>query len=236
MSLASDELIDAAASLYQAVGPFPFHFARGKLRHDPVFLTLVKSGLIKNGMTVLDLGCGQGLLFALLRAAESQYQRGAWPDNWPQPALGLDLHGVELRESEVVIARKALETSAEVVAMDLSHGEIPRADVVVLFDVLHYLDAEAQIDLIKRIARAVSPGGLLFVRDADAAAGFGYRVTYLAERIAAICRGRFLQHFHFRSGAEWNNLFVEHGFATEMVPMSEGTPFANVLWVARRVG
>ena len=55
MSSAGDELIDAAASLYQPISPFPFHFARGKLRHDPVFLAVLKSGLIKNGMTVLDL-------------------------------------------------------------------------------------------------------------------------------------------------------------------------------------
>ena len=144
MPSASDDLIDAAASLYQPIGLFPFYFARGKLRHDPVFLAVLNSGLIKNGMTVLDLGCGQGLLFALLRAAESQYQSGSWPDGWPPPALGLDLHGIELRESEVAIARKVLGTSATIESLDLNHGDIPHADVVVLFDVLHYLDARAQ--------------------------------------------------------------------------------------------
>ncbi len=236
MSSAGDELIDAAASLYQPISPFPFHFARGKLRHDPVFLAVLKSGLIKNGMTVLDLGCGQGLLFALLRAAERQYQRGAWPDDWPPPGLGLDLHGIELRESEVAIARKALGSSAKIESMDLSRGDIPHADVMTLFDVLHYLHADAQVDLIKRIARAVSPGGILLVRDADAAAGMSYRVTHIAERIAAMCRGHYAQRFHFRSQAEWNNLLTENGFAIETMTMSEGTPFANVLWVARQCG
>ncbi|MEO5861618.1 MAG: class I SAM-dependent methyltransferase [Burkholderiales bacterium] len=234
MSSASDELNDAAASFYQPVGPVPFYFARGKLRHDPVFLAVLKSGLIKNGMTVLDLGCGQGLLFALLRAAESQYQRGTWPDDWPAPPLGLDLHGIELRESEVSIAHKALKSLATITPLDLSHGDLPHADVVVLFDVLHYLNAEAQGQLIKRIARTISPGGLLLVRDADATAGFSYSVTYLAERIAAICRGHFRQRFHFRSLMQWKVLFTERGFAIETMPMSEGTPFANVLWVARQ--
>jgi 2-polyprenyl-3-methyl-5-hydroxy-6-metoxy-1,4-benzoquinol methylase len=236
MPSASGDLIDAAASLYQPIGPFPFHFARGKLRHDPVFLAVLKSGLIKNGMTVLDLGCGQGLLFALLRAAESQYQRGSWPDDWPPPGLGLDLHGIELRQSEVSIAQKALGSSAKIEPKDLSRGEIPHADVVTLFDVLHYLSTTAQIDLIKRIARAVSPGGILLVRDADAAAGISYRVTHIAERIATMSRGNFRQRFHFRSQADWNNLLTENGFAIETMTMSEGTPFANVLWVARRVG
>ncbi len=236
MSSASDALIDAAASLYQSAGKFPFHFARGKLRHDPVFLAVLKSGLIKSGMTILDLGCGQGLLFALLRSAETHYQRGPWPDGWPAPALGLDLQGIELRESEVTIARKALGSTAKIESLDLSDGEIPRADVITLFDVLHYLDANSQVSLIKRIANAISPGGLLLVRDADAAGGFSFRVTHFSERIAAICRGHFRQRFHFRSRAEWNALFSENGFAIETMPMSEGTPFANVLWVARRMG
>ncbi len=237
MSSASDELIDAAASLYRATGKFPFHFARGKLRGDPVFLAVIESGLIKNGMTVLDLGCGQGLLFALLHAAESQYQRGSWLDDWPAPALGLDLHGIELRESEVMIARKALGSSANITPLDLGEAwEIPRADVVALFDVLHYMDGEAQVDLIKRIARSITPGGLLLVRDADASAGFSFRFTHFAERIAAIFRGHFRQRFHFRSRAQWNELFADCGFAIETLPMSEGTPFANVLWVARRMG
>jgi SAM-dependent methyltransferase len=237
MSSAGDELIDAAASLYQSIGPFPFHFARGKLRHDPIFLAVLKSGLIKNGMTVLDLGCGQGLLFALLRTAESQYQRGSWPDGWPPPALGLDLLGIELRETEVAIARRALASMAVITPLDLSQGDdIPRADVMALFDVLHYLDAAAQTELIKRIARAISPGGFLLVRDADSAAGFNFHVTHLAERIAAIGRGHFRQRFHFRSRAQWNELFSDCGFAVETLPMSEGTPFANVLWVAQRAG
>ena len=235
MPSASDDLIDAAASLYQPIGPFPFYFARGKLRHDPVFLAVLKGGLIKNGMTVLDLGCGQGLLLALLCVAESQYQSGSWPDGWSPPALGLDLHGIELRESEVAIARKVLGTSATIESLDLNHGDVPHADVVVLFDVLHYLSAAAQIDLIKRIARAVSPGGIVLVRDADAAAGISYCITHLAESVAAMSRGHFTQRFHFRSRKEWIELFAASGFAIETMPMSEGTPFANVLWVARRV-
>ena len=235
MPSASDALIEAAASLYRSSGKFALNFARGKLRGDPVFLAVLKSGLIKNGMTVLDLGCGQGLLFALLKVAESQYPRGTWPDGWPQPASGLNLHGIELRESEVAIARKALPEWARIESMDLSRGAIPNADVVVLFDVLHYLSANAQDDLLRRIARAISPGGMLLVRDADAGAGFNFHVTHFAERIATISRGHFCQRFHFRSRMQWTKLFADCGFVTETLPMSEGTPFANVLWVARRM-
>ena len=235
MSSAIESLLDATAALYKNTGKFAFHFARNKLRYDPVFLAVLKSGLIQSNMRVLDLGCGQGLLFALLRVAKSQYQSGLWPNNWPEPSSCLDLRGVELRDSEAAIARMALGSAAKIESLDLSVCDIPAADVVVLFDVLHYLDADAQVSLISRIARVMESGGLLLVRDADARAGFSFYLTCFAERGAAIGRGHWRQHFHFRSREQWNALLTQQGFHVEAMNMSDGTPFANLLWVARRV-
>ena len=235
MSLASEALLDVAAEPYKKSGKFAFHFARNKLRYDPVFLAVLKSGLIQSNMRVLDLGCGQGLLLALLRVAKSQYQSGSWPNNWPEPASCLDLCGIELRDDEAAIARMALGSAAKIESLDLSVCDIPAADVVVLFDVLHYLDADAQVSLISRIARAMESGGLLLVRDADATAGFSFYLTCFAERIAAISRGHWRQRFHFRSREQWNVLLTQQGFQVETMNMSNDTPFANLLWVARRV-
>ena len=40
-----------------------------KLRFDPVFIALLRRGLFPDEGTLLDLGCGQGLLLSLLLAA-----------------------------------------------------------------------------------------------------------------------------------------------------------------------
>jgi hypothetical protein len=40
---------------------------------------------------------------------------------------------------------------------------------------------------------------------------------------------------NFRSVAEWRELLERSGFRCEAQPLSEGTPFANVLLVARAV-
>ena len=235
MSSSSNALLQAVAALYRSSGRFPFFYAQGKLRYDPVLLAVLNSGLIKNGMTVLDLGCGQGLLFALLRTAESQYQRGLWPDGWPAPPTGLRLQGIEFRASEVAFARNALGSSATFTASDLSCAELPRADLVILFDVLHYLPAAAQIDLLKRVATALSLGGLLLIREADAGGGLSFRITQFAEWFSAIYRSLSGQRFYFRSRRNWNEILAGHGFGAEDLRMSDGTPFANLLWVARRV-
>ncbi|MBP8272088.1 MAG: methyltransferase type 11, partial [Sphaerotilus sp.] len=67
--LAWHALLDRASARYRPAGRYAWHFARGKLRLDPVFRHLVEAGLVPAGARVLDLGCGQGLLGSLLQAA-----------------------------------------------------------------------------------------------------------------------------------------------------------------------
>jgi hypothetical protein len=45
---------------------------------------------------------------------------------------------------------------------------------------------------------------------------------------------RFGERMHCRSAAQWTVELARQGFAVEAKPMSQGTPFANVLFVARK--
>jgi hypothetical protein len=45
--------------------------------------------------------------------------------------------------------------------------------------------------------------------------------------------GRGVRQLHCRSVAEWRELLSASGFASEAIPMSAGTPFANVLMIAK---
>ena len=57
----------------------------------------------------------------------------------------------------------------------------------------------------------------------------------LGNRITALTRGRLRPRFAFRTAAEWQALLARVGFDVAVAPMGEGTPFGNVLLVARRV-
>src|SRR5580698_9496745 len=63
-------LLDTACEPYRNAGRFAYYFARGKLRADPVYRSILELGLLLGRARVLDLGCGQGLLAAWLQAAE----------------------------------------------------------------------------------------------------------------------------------------------------------------------
>jgi uncharacterized protein (DUF2062 family) len=67
------ELLRRASDRYLSWGITAWEFAKGKLRGDPVYHAVIAGGALPSGGTLVDVGCGQGLMLALL--AES---RDAW--------------------------------------------------------------------------------------------------------------------------------------------------------------
>ena len=225
-------LIKAAARPYLRGGPYPYFFARSKLGMDPIFMAMLRDGSIPDGARILDLGCGQSLLASLLLAARRQYQAGVWPQGWPEPPTPSRLTGIEMDKSSAKWARGALGTSASIQNTDLRHAELPDSDIVVLFDVLHYLDQDEQVVLLEKISHSLRGGGKLLLRVADTDAGWRFRLTRIVDMSTILMSGRFSSRFFCRSMAEWTRLLDGFGFRIDRKPMSEGTPFANILLTA----
>jgi 2-polyprenyl-3-methyl-5-hydroxy-6-metoxy-1,4-benzoquinol methylase len=230
----ADALVEAAAAPFRAAGRFAWHFARGKLRYDPVFLALLARGAFPDGARVLDLGCGQGVLFALLVAARRRHADGGWRAGWPPPPQRLVMRGIDLRREAVRRASVALGEHATFEQGDVCDARLGEADVVVMMDVLHYLPPERQEALIAAIAQAVPRGGRFMTRVGDATAGARYAATRAGDWLVTVMRGSLRPRFHCRPAAEWAALLARHGFRVDAEPMSRGTPFANVLLTATR--
>jgi SAM-dependent methyltransferase len=231
---AFNALVEAAAAPYRHSGRYAWHFARGKLLRDPVFRFLLRSGVLPPAGLLFDLGCGQGVLMALLQAARTWYAEGNWPLEWPAPPHGLELHGVELRRQRAAVARHALGCGAVVAEGDIRHAHLSPCEVIVILDVLLYLNKADQRLVLARCAAALRPGGVLVLREADAAAGLPFQITRWTERVACWSRGQLRQPLNYRPAPEWEALLEASGFTVETTPMSEGTPFGNVLFVASR--
>ncbi len=229
-------LCAAATRPYVTAGRFPYHYAQSKLRFDAVFLTFLRRGLIPDGARVVDLGCGQSLLASILLAARRQFEAGAWPRAWPAPPANLRLHGIELEEEIAQCGRIALGDAVRIETGNVAECALPAADVIVLLDVLHYLDRDAQSRLLENAARALQGGGRLLMRVADASAGLSFHLTRLGDRLGTL--SHFGQRMRFprmvcRTTAEWTALLRKLDFQVEVEPVDGRTALANVLLHAR---
>ena len=226
-------LLDAASAPYRHAGHFAWRFARGKLGIDPVFRHLLYSGLIAPKARVLDIGCGQGLLASLLRECATLERQGLWPGHWPAAPAGARVTGIELMARDVQRARAALGDTAEFVCGDMRSTPFPEADVVVILDVLHYITVPEQNEVLARVRAALPLGGRLLLRIGDAASKRRFRVSQWTDAVVLFVRGHHLSARHGRPLVQWVAQLESLGFAVKSEPMSQGTPFANVLLIAQ---
>jgi SAM-dependent methyltransferase len=225
-------LLAAATAPYRRAGRFAYHFARGKLRGDPLYRALLRDGLLRDRASILDLGCGQGLIAASLLAAAECERRGTWPEGWAPAPRPTSIRGIELRPRAVGRARRAFGAGIEIREGDIRLADFGRADVVLLLDVLQYLEPASQRQVLCRARAALPEHGLMLLRVGDARAGWRFHCTRLADQCALAMRGQWSFRQHCRSVVSWRALLADCGFGSEIRPMSRGTPFANVLIVA----
>jgi SAM-dependent methyltransferase len=234
-------LINEAAAPYRAAGRYSWRFARGKLGGDPAFSALLSRGLLARRARILDIGCGQGLLAAWLLAAQRAARRGQWPVAWPEPPMFTHVRGIELMRHDVRRAERALapavnDGQASFVAADMCQADFGKADAVVILDVLHYVPIAAQNEVLRRVRDALPADGVLLLRIGDAGAGLPFKISNWVDFVVTTLRGHRLTRLYCRPLAEWRATLESLGFQVHAEPMSEGTPFANVMLVASPTG
>jgi SAM-dependent methyltransferase len=232
-------LIGSASACYRPTGRFALHFARHKLRLDPAYRTILAQGLLQGRARLLDLGCGQGLLGSWLMAARLRYSQDglSWPSGWPAPPLIESYRGIDINAHEVARARRALAphtaTALTIEHADICSADYPRADAIVILDVLHYLDLTSQEAVLRRARAALSERGLLLLRIGDAAGGLGHRFGMAVDHtVALLRRGRGIE-LACRALSDWEQLLEHCGFATRTVPLAGSGGFVNVLLQAQ---
>jgi SAM-dependent methyltransferase len=229
MSAEIDVLIDAASMPYRNAGRYAYHFARNKLKYDPVFFSVLRMGCIPDRARVLDLGCGHAVLASLMLAARAQFEAGNWPSGWVPPPSQLRLHGIEMARGAVKRARTTLGNRATIDAADLRDAPLPEADVVIMIDVLHYLETRAQMSLLGRAAESLHGGGLLILRVADVSAGWRYHAGKAADRLGSLLTALALPRHHHRPIDEWLKVLGDFGFTASVRRDIVDRSFANLL-------
>ena len=201
-----DRLARAAADRYVTTSITAWEFARGKLRGDPLYRDVLLGGWLPSGGRLLDIGCGQGLMLALLAEAEQRARRNG-ANRQALPRFDR-LVGVELRPHRARLARAALGADAEIVESDARTISAGACRVVLFFDVLHMMPRADQDALLAAAVGALEPGGVILVREADASAGWRFQAVRIGNRLTALTSGAWHQPFAFPHGRRVARMFL----------------------------
>jgi len=230
------KLLEAACQPYRAAGSFHYHWARGKLGHDPVFTSLLEQGTLNRGVRVLDLGCGRGLLASWFLAADQLAASGLWPTGFEVPR-DIQFHGVDLDASACAVGNRALQPHygdrVSLASGDMCRADLRGYDVITLLDVLHYIPFAKQDLLLDQIRAALGFSGMLVARVGNAQGGWRFRFSQCVDIAVAYAQGNRIRSLHCRPLSDWTHILEARGFTVTAQLMSDGTPFANALLVAR---
>jgi uncharacterized protein (DUF2062 family)/SAM-dependent methyltransferase len=222
-------LWESASDPYLPFSITAWEFARGKLRSDPLYRTAVTSGFSRGGGTLVDVGCGQGLMLSVLLQAQRQWTEGTWPAGSAPPPRFDRLMGIEVRPGIARLARQALGPAVDVLSGDARDSMPSAADAVLFFDVLHLVPQAGQEQLVARAVSVLAPGGTILIREADPSGGWRFLMVRLGNRLKSIVVGRWRQQFHFRTSSAWASLLAREGLQVAVQPLAQETLFANIL-------
>jgi trans-aconitate methyltransferase len=217
-----DAALSRTGRRYAACGLFTRYYVPAKLRFDPVHRDILMMAPPDAGPCsfgdVIDLGCGPGQLgIALLEAGLAR------------TVLAIDNRRSAIRDA--TRAGNGLTFTAE--QRDLAQPfPLPRCDTVLLIDVLYQLASEHQARLLAHIEN--NAPRLILIRTPDPDRGARSRLTHAGEVL--------LRRVWPHAGATVNvptpdalrSRLTQSGYNVTVRPCSRGTPFANLLLVARR--
>jgi 2-polyprenyl-6-hydroxyphenyl methylase/3-demethylubiquinone-9 3-methyltransferase len=191
-------------------------FVKWKLRLDRVFESLEAED--PGTGTVIDLGCGHGIASAFVQAG-----------NGGRRMLGCDLDG-----HRVAVARQAFAgLDAAFQVEDVRCFALPPATLILILDVLQYLDREEQLDLLGRCARALEGGGKLIFRVQDEERGIYSRFSMGLDRIVFALGGAGRRPFML-TGEEYQRVLEEEGLNVRQVRFRNRLPLAHRLVIGFR--
>lgn len=207
-----DPAVATAAALYGGEG---FRGPYSKLRFWLAPLREVERLVPRQG-TVLDLGCGEGIL--------TNYLAIASPDR--------TVIGVELNERRIPHADRGIP-NAKFVHANVLEQDMPPADAIVLSHMMHHLGSfDEQVVLLKRCLELLKPGGKLIVAEVDRQRTFKYLVGYLNDIIVVpiLFEGRLINtRIYHRSRQEWDRVFSGLGYIVNRVDQRSDGPFPDLV-------
>lgn len=185
-------------------GPVLEWYAKIKVRMEKNYTWF--NSVIPLDANIVDIGCGYGYLSHTLCMVSDKRR-----------ILGIDY------DSEKIAVAQQISTSMKNVKFeeaDILNYELPKADIFLILDVLHYFPSEFHEPVIEKCIRNLNPGGKIIIRDADSDLASGIWKTKLREfnstRFFRFNKTNYAS-LSYTSGSIISNIAAKHDFGLERV-------------------
>jgi len=198
-------------------GPIIEWYLRVKLMLEKNYNLMHKIVPMKG--TVTDIGCGYGFMASMLALTSDERI----------------IRGIDYDEDKIITAQNC---TLDLYNLTFEHGDVmdinlPESDVFLLADVLHYMSAEKQTNLIFRCFAKLNSGGMIIIRDAD---------TDLKRRTVGTRISEFLSTGIGFNKADEKLTFVSKQLVLDVIEKNEGkvkiidkTKFnSNIIYIISR--
>jgi len=201
---------------YRAAGWYARGFVRWKTRLDRVYGLLLADELGEG--PAVDLGCGHGATLALVAFCDP----------------GRALWGCDLDATRIEAGRRALAGSeAHLSVGDVRTFPLPSPGLILIMDVLQYLDPGDQAALLRRCASALPPGGRLVFRMPDWTPGARTRATHLLDRLL-FGLARSSSRPAYQPAETYVRILTDAGLEVDARRYRNRLPLAHALFRARK--
>jgi 1-acyl-sn-glycerol-3-phosphate acyltransferase len=205
-------------SLYNYAGGYVENYVAWKMRLDPLFGRI--DSLVPADGTVLDLGCGYGMMSAILA----------------RKSLKRSVIGVDYDSRKIDIARRTSigNANANFLLEDLRTWPGVPAGTVLLVDVLHYWPREQQGRIIASVCQCLAPGGAVIFREGCRSDSWKHRLVEWGERFSTwIGHNRIGGGLHFEPRDFYVDAFGHQGLGLQK-EMNELGPGSNTVLIFQK--
>jgi SAM-dependent methyltransferase len=217
LALATENLPCRIRRRYAQVEAYPRIFARFKMKLDPLFVDLaLKLENCRDVRTIVDIGCGYGV-------------PAAWCLEYFKRAkiFGIDPDPERVRIASLVTGDRGVIMQGW--APDMPEVPDP-ADIVLMLDMLHYLDDKTLSAVFAKSYQIIRDGGMLVARYViipDAKPSLTWRFEDFKIKFSGMTA-------HYRPAETISALLLDAGFAVESNKVSAAND--ELYWCIARVG
>lgn len=169
--------------------------------------------------TILDVGCGHGLLSNLLALGSAN-----------RDVLGIDLDAQKIEAARRTIAGRTNIRFEVAAAADAPAGSY---HAITVGDVFYLIPPDEQRELMARFQRLLIPGGLFLWKSQVRAPRWKYAITYGQEWIMTHLGPTSGHGLHFLDTDESLTALRDAGFDAAALLLPSWRPYPDVLFIAR---